>query len=83
LSVYGIPLRALPALVPIGIIVIAVNWREFQLTKQERAMTAALGVVCLLVISASLVAASKERERAQLPAPAPQSGTADRQPEPR
>lgn len=40
-------LGMLPALVPIGIVVIAVNWREFQLSGQEKAMTAFVAAVSL------------------------------------
>lgn len=50
---FGIPLGALPALVPIGIVIVAVNWREFALTRQEKAMTATLGILCLSAIAAA------------------------------
>jgi hypothetical protein len=44
-----IGLGMLPALVPIGAVVLAVNWREFRLSGQERAMTAFVALVSLAV----------------------------------
>lgn len=38
-------LESLPALVPMGIVILAVNWRCFSLSRQEKAMSAVL-VVC-------------------------------------
>lgn len=40
-------LGMLPALVPIGAVVLAVNWREFRLTGQEKAMTAFVAAISL------------------------------------
>lgn len=51
-SIGGISLRALPALVPIGLAVVVANRKEFSMSRDERRMT--LGVaalcVCLLVL---------------------------------
>jgi hypothetical protein len=49
-SLWGISLGALPALVPIGIVVVAVNAREFKMSKQEAAMTAGVLAVCACLI---------------------------------
>ncbi len=43
-------LAALPALLPIGAVILAVNWREFKLTKDELAST-----IAVLVIGTGLV----------------------------
>jgi hypothetical protein len=40
-------LGMLPALVPIGITVVAVNWREFNLDRSEKAMTAGVAVLAV------------------------------------
>ncbi len=40
----------LPALVPIGLCVMIVNWREFKLSKDELASTVVLAVVCVGVL---------------------------------
>lgn len=45
-----ISLRALPALVPIGAVVLGVNWREFQLTKDEKQTTIAVAIIGLAVL---------------------------------
>lgn len=52
-SVFGIPLRALPALVPIGLIVIVMNLREFRLSREEKIMTWTLFGLCIVAIWAS------------------------------
>lgn len=54
----GFPLDALPALVPIGIAVLAVNWREFQLTREEKTSTA---VLAILAIGFLIFAATRPR----------------------
>jgi hypothetical protein len=68
-SLFGIPLRALPALVPIGLLVLAVNWPEFKLSKQEKAMTAVLLLICAAAIWASF-ALPKKRTTAPATLPA-------------
>lgn len=54
----GFPLDALPALVPIGITVLAVNWREFALSREEKASTA---VLAILAIGFLIFAATRPR----------------------
>lgn len=54
----GLPLRALPALLPIAIVVLLANRKEFRLTQSERKMTFVLGILCLAAISAVVYAAS-------------------------
>jgi hypothetical protein len=46
-----VSLAAMPALLPIGIVVLATNWREFHLTKDERVSTAVLTVAGLALVS--------------------------------
>ncbi|MCW5946011.1 MAG: hypothetical protein KIT74_03160 [Fimbriimonadales bacterium] len=59
-TVFGIPLRALPALVPIGLLVLAVNWSEFKLSKQEKVMTAVLFLICVAAVWASFALPKKQ-----------------------
>ncbi|MCH8274389.1 MAG: hypothetical protein IH851_06340 [Armatimonadetes bacterium] len=67
-EVLGVPLRALPALVPIGLVVLAVNWREFRMSPQEKLMTGAVVLVCVLaVVAAFALGAPKRDETGQPP----------------
>lgn len=45
-----IRLGALPALLPIGLVVLLTNWREFKLSKDEKQTTVALTVIALGVL---------------------------------
>jgi hypothetical protein len=54
-SVMGIPLGALPALVPIGAVVVAVNWREFSLSPSEKLMTAFVAILCVAAMIAAFI----------------------------
>jgi hypothetical protein len=68
-SLGPVPLSALPALLPIGLTVLAVNWGEFKLSKSEARQT--LGVVVFAVALAALglyMAISRPRQ-AGPPAP--------------
>jgi hypothetical protein len=51
----GFSLAALPALVPVSIVVVTVNAKYFKPSKQEMAMTAAVAVVCLALVAWLLV----------------------------
>jgi hypothetical protein len=46
-SLFGFSLSALPALVPIGLAVLLVNWREFQLSRDEKLSTVVLAVLAI------------------------------------
>ena len=48
--VAGISLGALPALVPIGIVIVAVNWREFSMSREEKGMTFAVALLALVLL---------------------------------
>jgi hypothetical protein len=48
-------LGALPALVPIGLVIIAVNWREFRLTKDEKISTTVLITLTAIVVAWRLI----------------------------
>jgi hypothetical protein len=66
-GLFGIPL---PALIPIGIVLVAVNWREFRLTRDEKISTAVV-----VVIGLALLAWGLTRPRpAPPPEPAPIPG---------
>ncbi len=55
-TIAGISLGALPALVPIGIVIVAVNWGEFSLSREEKGMTLAVALLSsVLLIGAFLV----------------------------
>lgn len=55
-SVVGIPLKMLPGLVPMGIVVLAVNRREFSFSPEERRLVYGVIAVCLfLILSAFLL----------------------------
>lgn len=51
-------LPAVPLLVPIGLTVLIVNWREFQMTKEEKLSTA---IVALVLIAAIAFGATRPR----------------------
>lgn len=46
-QVFGFSLSALPALVPIGLAVLIVNWREFELNKEEKMTTMVLAILAV------------------------------------
>lgn len=75
-EVAGLSLSQLPALVPIGLAVLIVNWREFELTKEEKVSTVgvAVFVTALLVFAATRPKPQAEPSRRAdvptLPAPA-------------
>jgi len=55
-SIAGIPLKMLPGLVPMGIVVLSVNRREFSLSPEERRLVyGVVGVCVLLILSAFLL----------------------------
>jgi hypothetical protein len=49
-QLFGLPLGTLPALVPIGAAVVIANRDQFSMSKQEKAMTYAVLVLCLAVL---------------------------------
>lgn len=49
-SIAGVPLKMLPGLVPMGIVVLAVNRREFSLSHEERRLVYGVVAVCALLI---------------------------------
>ncbi|MEW5884168.1 MAG: hypothetical protein AB1725_08090 [Armatimonadota bacterium] len=49
-SIAGIPLKMLPGLVPMGIVVLTVNRREFSLSNEERRLVYGVVAVCALLI---------------------------------
>lgn len=50
-SIGPIRLGALPALVPIGLVVLGVNWREFDMTKEEKQTTVAILILGILLLA--------------------------------
>lgn len=54
-SIAGIPLKILPGLVPMGIVVLAVNRREFSLSQEERRLVYGVVAVCVLLIIAAFL----------------------------
>lgn len=52
-SIAGVSLKQLPALVPIGLAVLLANWREFNLTREEKVMTAAVLIICSIFVFAA------------------------------
>ncbi len=50
-TLFGFSLSALPALVPIGLTVLAVNWKEFKLTRDERLSTLVLAIIAIGVVT--------------------------------
>jgi hypothetical protein len=55
-SIAGIQLKMLPGLVPMGVVMLAVNWREFSLSPEERRLIYGVVVVCgLLLVAAFLL----------------------------
>ena len=47
----SVPLRALPALLPIGAVVLLVNWPEFKLTRDEKLSTLVIGLIAFALVS--------------------------------
>lgn len=73
-EVYGFKLGALPAMVPIGIAVLAVNWKEFKLTKDEKLSTIVLAVLAVGFLVFAATRPKPQAERApQAAAPAPRA----------
>ena len=73
-----ISMAALPALLPIGLVVLAVNFREFQMKKDEWIGTVIIGLIALGLAFAGINAASRVRPTppvAPSPSPASQSGS--------
>lgn len=54
-SIAGIPLKMLPGLVPMGIVVLAVNRREFSLSPEERRLIYGVAVACVLLLLAAFL----------------------------
>ena len=54
-KLFGLPLGALPALVPIGVAVVVANRDQFSMTKQEKAMTFGVLALCLAVLMIAAV----------------------------
>jgi hypothetical protein len=52
-TMWGISLRTLPALVPMGAVILIVNWRRFSLNRQEKVMTWALVLIAVLLAAAA------------------------------
>jgi hypothetical protein len=63
----------LPAMVPVGLCVLAVNWRDFSLSKQEWASTA---LVAALGVGLILFGLSRQEPPAEPSTPAPAQGSA-------
>jgi hypothetical protein len=70
-ELFGFKLGALPAMVPIGLAVLIVNWREFKLNKDEKLSTIVLAVLAVgfLAFAATRPKPQPELERGA-PAPA-------------
>lgn len=71
-----ISLSALPALLPIGLVVLIVNFREFKMKTDEWIGTAIIGLIALGLAYAGVSAASRAQQArpvAPLPSPASQS----------
>lgn len=71
-KIAGLSLGALPAMVPIGGAFLLVNWREFQLNKEERMMTAIVGIIAAALafwgIRAALMTPAPRAEPSPSPA---------------
>lgn len=70
-SVAGFSLSALPAMVPIGLAVLIVNWREFELKNDEKVATLALGIIAIAFLT---FAATRPRPQAAPERKAPVRG---------
>jgi hypothetical protein len=66
-----ITLQAMPALLPIGAVVLAVNWREFKLTKDEMQSTIAVAVIGIAVVTWRMWLHWNDSERPTAPLPQP------------
>jgi hypothetical protein len=69
-QIAGFPLGQLPAMVPIGLTVLIVNWREFELKKDEKAATIVLAVLAIAVV-AFIATRPKPRPEPEPLAPGP------------
>lgn len=68
-----VSLAMLPALVPIGLTILIVNWREFRMTAQEKALTAVVGLLAVGLAAAGFILAARQKQ-AQPAAPSPKVG---------
>lgn len=59
-------LGALPALVPIGLVVLLVNFREFRLTRQEAIATVLVAVIGFVLVTWRLVVSTQRERQAEL-----------------
>lgn len=71
-----VSLRALPALLPIGLTVLLVNAREFRMTASEKLSTLFVGVLAVGLAGGGLFLAKRaaEKQPGQLAAPSPKPG---------
>jgi hypothetical protein len=68
-------LGALPALLPIGTVILAVNWREFKLTKDEIYSTILILVLGIGVVTWRLIVSNRAQEQRPAPSnPVPDQG---------
>lgn len=72
ISLGPISLRALPALLPIGLVVLWVNRREFKLTKDEKITTVALAILGIGLVGWRLAVAKPEAVQVPRAEPATQ-----------
>lgn len=72
-------LGSLPAMVPIGITFLAVNWREFKMTKEEKASTWVVALIALALAGYGIMSA---RKAASSPAGQPAPSTTAPSPTP-
>ncbi|MBX7135869.1 MAG: hypothetical protein K1X67_24640 [Fimbriimonadaceae bacterium] len=68
-----VSLSMLPALLPIGLTVLIVNWREFRMTSQEKVSTVVVGLLAFGLAAGGLVMAYRKKQ-AQPPEPSPAAG---------
>jgi hypothetical protein len=71
---------SLPALVPIGIVVLAVNWSEFKLTKDEWAGTAVVGLIAAAILFYAAITQKKPKKPTE-PLPSATSQESAKSPE--
>ncbi|GIV02428.1 MAG: hypothetical protein KatS3mg015_1258 [Fimbriimonadales bacterium] len=71
-SLFGLPLKMLPGLLPMGAVVLLVNRKEFQLTAEEKRLTWGVAIVCaLLILGAFLLRRPAVEARRLPPDPSP------------
>jgi hypothetical protein len=72
-SIAGFPLSALPAMVPIGLAVLIVNWPEFDLKKDEKIATVVLAIFAFAFLAFTVTRPKPQPEPGpSAPAPVPQ-----------